>query len=279
MIKKAFVAATAGIFLVSSLSVLSAQNTAKSSIEMKPALPAQIDAASLGSLSLVNEGARLLAAGETDEAEVVLGRAVVENQNSPEAMYNFGLALSFNGKFAEAVRAHLKAIELKPQFPEAHLALGNLYLSANENENALLAFDQTHQIAHNEALRRSALFNRATALIRLDRLEEAELALSECLAVDPLDTAPALSLANLHEKKGNHELALGWLESVGGEYALEAAFLKCRILIKSKNAAKAKEAIAEARQALDDAKNFSSNHRAELDQVLKAMTEDLARLK
>lgn len=279
MIRRTLIAALAGILMFSSLSVVLAQSAEKNATSVKPAAPAKIEAADVGSLAKVNEGARLLAAGETGEAEVVLGHAVVENPESPEAMYNFGLALGFNGKFAEAVRAHLKATELKPQFPEAHLALGNLYLSAGENDNALLAYEQAHQIAHNDALRRSALFNRATALIRLNRLEEAELALSECLALDPLDTSPAISLANLHEKKGNHEVALGWLESVGPEYRLEAAVHKCRILTKTRDAAKAGAALVEARKALDDEKGLSDGHRSELTTTIEAMAKEISQLK
>ena len=265
--------------MFSGLSAVPAQGGEKDSTPVKQVAPAKVESANIGSLAKVNEGAKLLAAGETGEAEVVLGQAVVDNPESPEAMYNFGLALGFNGKFAEAVRAHLKAIELKPQFPEAHLALGNLYLSAGENENALLAYGQAHQIAHNEALRRSALFNRATVLIRLNRLEEAELALSECLALDPLDTAPAFSLASLHEKKGNHEVALGWLESAGPEYRLEAAVLKCRILTKTRDAAKAGAALAEARKALDEEKGLSDGHRSELKTTLEAMAKEVSQLK
>lgn len=279
MIRKTLIAASAGILMFSGLSVVLAQNTEKAATSVKPAAPAKIEAADVGSLAKVNEGARLLAAGETGEAEAVLGQAVVENPESPEAMYNFGLALGFNGKFAEAVRAHLKATELKPQFPEAHLALGNLYLSAGENDNALLAYEQAHQIAHNDALRRSALFNRATALIRLSRLEEAELALSECLALDPLDTSPVISLVNLHEKKGNHEVALGWLESAGPEYRLEAAVLKCRILTKTRDAAKAGAALAEARKALAEEKGLSDAHRSELTKTIEVMAKEISQLK
>ncbi len=279
MIRKKIIAVSTGIIMFSSLSVVLAQGIEKSSTSVKPAAPAQIETADIGSLSRVNEGARLLAAGETGEAEVVLGQAVVDNPESPEAMYNFGLALGFNGKFAESVRAHLKAIELKEQFPEAHLALGNLYLSASENENALLAYEQAHQIAHNDALRRSALFNRATALIRLNRLEEAELALSECLVLDPLETSPVISLANLHEKKGNHEVALGWLESAGPEYRLEAAFLKCRILIKNGNAEKAGAALIEARKALEEEKGLSDSHRSELAKTIETMAKEISQLK
>lgn len=279
MIRKTLIAASAGLVLLSGLSVASAQGVEKDAMPVRQVAPAKVETADVGSLAKVNEGAKLLAAGETGEAEVVLGQAVVENPESPEAMYNFGLALGFNGKFAESVRAHLKATQLKPQFPEAHLALGNLYLSAGENENALLAYEQAHQIAHNDALRRSALFNRATALIRLNRLEEAELALSECLAIDPLDTSPAISLANLHEKKGNHEVALGWLESAGPEYRLEAAVLKCRILTKTGSAEKAGVALVEARKVLDEEKGLSESHRSEIAGTIEAMAKDISQLK
>lgn len=241
--------------------------------------PATVDPASLGALALVNEGARLLAAGQTGEAEVVLSRAVVENPDSPEAHYNLGLALSFNNKFAEAVQAQLKAIELKAQFPEAYLALGNLYLSIDENEPALNAFEQAHQLAHNEHVRRSALFNKGTVLGRLDRFLEAEMALSECLALDPSDTSPAFALANLHLRQGNYEMALGWLDSVSSDFLLETSFLRCRLQLKLKDREAAAKAFSEAGKVLNDAKNLEQEHRVELVRALEEMAKELSELK
>lgn len=246
---------------------------------VKQAVPANVASGSLGSLALVNEGARLLAAGETGEAEVVLGRAVVENPNSPEAMYNFGLALGFNQKFAEAVQAHLKAVELKPQFPEAYLALGNLHMTAKKDEQALAAFEQAHQLAHNELIRRSALFNKGNVLSRLNRFLEAEMALSECLALDPTDTAPAFSLAGLHMRQGNYEMALGWLDSVSEDYRLEASFLRCRLHILLKDADAASKAFTEASKVLDEEKKLDPENRKELTRTLEEMAKELASLK
>ncbi|PKL43393.1 MAG: hypothetical protein CVV41_10055 [Candidatus Riflebacteria bacterium HGW-Riflebacteria-1] len=251
---------------------------AKSAVTTGKASPATVDPASLGSLALVNEGARLLAAGETKEAEVVLGQAVGENPNSPEALYNFGLALSFNNKFAEAVQAQLKAVELKAQFPEAYLALGNLYLSVDENEQALSAFEQAHQLAHNEHVRRSALFNKGTVLGRLDRFLEAEMVFSECLALDPTDTSPAFALANLHLRQGNYEVALGWLDSVSNDFLLETSFLRCRLQLKLKDAAAASKAFSEARKVLDEAKGLDPEHRVELVKALEEMAKELSEL-
>ncbi len=243
------------------------------------AAPATLDPGSLGTLALVNEGARLMAAGETGEAEVVLGRAVVENPESPEAMYNFGLALGFNSKFAEAINAQLKAIELKQQFPEAYLALGNMYLALDENEQALSAFEQANTLAHNEHVRRSSLFNKGTVLTKLGRFLEAEMALSECLAVDPADTAPAFALANLHMRQGNYEMALGWLDSVSSDYLLETTFLRCRLQMKLKNREAAATAFGEAGKILNESKNLAEEHRIELTRALEEMAKELSELK
>jgi len=244
-----------------------------------PAAPATVDPVSLGSLALVNEGARLLAAGETGEAETILGRAVVENPESPEAMYNFGLALGFNNKFAEAINAQLKAIELKAQFPEAYLSLGNMYLALDENEQALNAFEQAHTLAHNEHVRRSALFNKGTVLSKLGRVLEAEMALSECLAIDPADTAPAFALANLHMRQGNYEMALGWLDSVSSDYQLETSFLRCRLQLKLKDREAASKAFGEAGKILNESKNLPEEHRIELTRALEEMAKELSELK
>lgn len=240
--------------------------------------PTTVDPGSLVTLALVNEGARLLAAGDPGEAEVVLGRAVVENPESPEAMYNFGLALSFNSKFVQAVQAQLKAIELKEQFPEAYLALGNLYLSLGENEQALTACEQAHQQAHNEYIRRAALFNKGTVLSRLDRFLEAEMALSECLVIDPTDTSPAFALANLQMRQGNYEMALGWLESVSSDYLLESSFLRCRLQLKLKDRKAAGKALAEAKKVFTETTNLDKELSAEFTRVLEEMSTELGAL-
>jgi Flp pilus assembly protein TadD len=86
-------------------------------IETKMPTPLQINSEEIGSLDKINQGAQLLAEGKTMRAEVVLGEALIEHPESPEAAYNFGLALAFNGKFYEAIQANFKALELKENFP------------------------------------------------------------------------------------------------------------------------------------------------------------------
>ncbi|MBU1106197.1 MAG: hypothetical protein KKB51_05965 [Candidatus Riflebacteria bacterium] len=198
-----------------------------------------------GSLALVNEGARLLAAGKTVEAEVILSRAIVEN----------------------------------PSSPEAYLALGNLYMTAKKDEQALSAFEQAYQLAQNEFIKRSALFNKGTVLNRLNRFLEAEMAFSECLALDPTDTAPAFSLAGMHMRQGNYEMALGWLDSVSDDYLLETSFLRCRLHILLEDADAANKAFAEAGKVLDADKKLDPESRKELARALEEIEKELANLK
>ena len=162
---------------------------------------------------------------------------------------------------------------------EAYLALGNLYMAANKDEQGLGAFEQAYKLADNGQIKRSALFNKGNALVRLSRFQEAEMAFSECLALDPADTAPAFSLAGLHMRQGNYEMALEWLDSVSADYALETSFLRCRLHILLKDAAAGNKSFAEARRVLDEEAGLDSENRIELLRALEEMAKELASLK
>ena len=63
--------------------------------------------------------------GKIDEAEKSYKKAIELKPDYAEAHYNLGVALENLGRLDEAEKSYKKAIELKPDFPEAHNNLGN----------------------------------------------------------------------------------------------------------------------------------------------------------
>lgn len=238
---------------------------------VKQAVPIVVDVTSLGSLKLVNEGVKLLSVGKTIEAEALLGQALVENTDSPEAAYNFGLALAFNGKFQEAAKAQIKAIELKEQFAEAHLALGINYLTVADFDQALQAFKTAEHLAPGPFIRNAALYNKAIVFGKQDRYFEAEIALSDCLASNPGDAAIVYQLAVLQFRQKKHEMALGWLDSLGRDAGLEAFLMKAKIYAQLNNLEKVKEYSAKCREAMATDVQLTEEHKAEIEKILAGL--------
>lgn len=225
--------------------------------------------------TLVNEAAKMIAVGDTMEAEGLLGQAIVINQQSPEAFYNFGLALGYNEKFDDAIKAQLKAVELKPQFPEAYLALGNLYLTIGEDELALNAYKQARYMSPGPFVTRTALFNKGVVLGRLGRFLEAEMALSKCLVMDPEESAVAFQIAVLNYRSENYKMALGWLESVKADYRFESEVLKARIFIALNDASAAAKSLVNAENLLKRAENIQEDIKHDLKRLLNNISRQI----
>ncbi|HEY9072223.1 MAG TPA: tetratricopeptide repeat protein [Candidatus Ozemobacteraceae bacterium] len=199
----------------------------------------------------INEGAQLLAAGKSVEAEELLRKAVVEPPETAEGWYNLGLALSFNGKHAEALEAQNKALALRADFPEARLAQGIAHLTLGNPEPALESFEIVIARTPDSPTGRAALFDKGAALGRLKRYAEAELALSEALAADPDDPAPAFQIGRLKMEQQKWKDALGWLETAADAYPLEANILSARAHLRLGNRADAGKALDIAAKSLD----------------------------
>ena len=69
------------------------------------------------------EGFRLLQQGRTEEALALLQRAA-EKDSAMEVHYNMGVAHTHLKEYAKAIAAFERAVELAPENPDAHFALG-----------------------------------------------------------------------------------------------------------------------------------------------------------
>ena len=60
-----------------------------------------------------------------DKSIPLLRQALELKPNYPEAHYNLGIALKEQGDLTAAINSYNTALQLKPNYPEAHLNLGN----------------------------------------------------------------------------------------------------------------------------------------------------------
>lgn len=106
---------------------------------------------------------------------------MTENMAALEA---FGLAvvLAGRGRPAEAAQSYRRALEIAPDFTEAHYNLANLYQNSgllDQAEPHYRTIPQTHPLAARAAC------NLGSLLVRRNRLEEAAASFTQALEVDP----------------------------------------------------------------------------------------------
>ena len=115
-------------------------------------------AAALGRARALNpkSGAALFALGEVyrhqkkyDEAERALNEGLAIDEKSPAGHYTLGRVYWDRGDYAKAGPQVGRAIQLKPDFAEAHLLAGNILLRARQGENALTEFEEYLRLAPN----------------------------------------------------------------------------------------------------------------------------------
>lgn len=239
-------------------------------------LPKSSTALQSTSYDIANEGAKLLAAGKTRLAEELLGKAVIRHPQSPEVLYNFGLALALNGNLQQAAQAQGKAIELRPDFAEAHLAIGTVFLGLNQNEEAIKAFENASKMASDTETGVSARYNLAVALGRIGRFTEGEQILSELLNENPDDALPALQIGQLKLRRQLWKEAIDWLDAAQHQYPLEAGVLRGQALAKLGRWSEAVETVRQVRRQLQ-AGGIEADLRTRLENRLQLIEAEVAR--
>ncbi|MCJ7565209.1 MAG: tetratricopeptide repeat protein [Candidatus Aminicenantes bacterium] len=98
--------------------------------------------------------------GFFNEAIESVDKALELKPDSPDAWYNKGVILSKLGKYEEALRAYDKALELKPDSPSAWYNKGVALSKHGKYEEALRAYDKAIELKPDD---HSAWYNKACA--------------------------------------------------------------------------------------------------------------------
>lgn len=117
-----------------------------------------------------------------DKAQELSFKALMYDNNLPEAYTAMGLSYFIWGKFDEAAESGQKAIELDPDDFIAYWTLGRIQYSTGKMEDALELFQRVIDIQPNFYVAYNDL---KQALLKLGRSEEAEAASERALALMP----------------------------------------------------------------------------------------------
>ncbi len=147
-----------------------------------------------------NYGSILQNIGKLQDAELSLRKAIEINPNYANAHYNLGVILNDLGKLQDAEKSYRKAIELNPNYANAYSNLGNVLRDLGNLQDAELSLRKAIELNPNYA---NAYSNLGNVLKDLGNLQDAELSLRKAIEVKP-DYADAYSnLGNVLRDLGN----------------------------------------------------------------------------
>jgi Flp pilus assembly protein TadD len=120
--------------------------------------------------------------GRLEEAVASYSKALQIKPDYADAHNNLGVALDALGKSEEAVASYHKALQIKPDYAEAHNNLGATLNALGKSEEAVASYHKALQIKPDYA---EAHNNLGGALIDLGKPEEAVSSLTNALRIKP----------------------------------------------------------------------------------------------
>ena len=143
---------------------------------------------------LYGEGVRLFQQGDWDAAERAFRKLIELAPRVPEPYLFLGRLAAVRGAREEAKAQLGRALELKPDFVEAHHTLGVLYL---EQQDFARAYEEFSTVLRLDPRRALAFVNLGTAAFRLGKLEAAAAHFEKALDLRPEPPVVVLAAAQL----------------------------------------------------------------------------------
>ncbi|MBN2497523.1 MAG: tetratricopeptide repeat protein [Deltaproteobacteria bacterium] len=129
------------------------------------------------------------------EAIVALERAIQLRPDNPEALVALGDIYFRVGKWQMARKSYLQAVGLNPFYLEAHMRMAELCEARGDHEGALQAYEKVVLLEPDNVRHRHAY---ADALARTGRLEDAVAALEAILLYNPDELETLIRVARLY---------------------------------------------------------------------------------
>jgi TonB family protein len=149
-----------------------------------------------------------------DPARIIerLKRQIARNLKNPQLYYQLGRAYEDNRQYEEALKAYARAVELKPGYGDAQIAIGNLNMSLNQCDEALEAYNQAALLNLPPEIKGAVYRSMAMIYFRRDKFQE---------AVEPFKRAIALApQGSMYLNLGLTYLKLGDKTSAMEQYRL-----------------------------------------------------------
>jgi superkiller protein 3 len=131
---------------------------------------------------LFKQGETAEAVRNNSQAETIWREILRVEPNNGKAYNNLGNALRRQGKLAEALAAHQKALQLNHNDAEAYVGIGNVLNAQGKPEEALAYHKKALQLNPKLAIAYNGLGN---ALYNQEKLEEAVTAYQKAIELDP----------------------------------------------------------------------------------------------
>ncbi len=120
--------------------------------------------------------------GNLKEAELLTRKAIEMKPDFADAHYNLGIILKDLNKLKKAEVSYQKAIELNPNFADAHYNLGIVLKDLNKLKKAEISYQKAIELNPNFA---KAHLNLGDIFKNLDKLQEAELTTRKAIELNP----------------------------------------------------------------------------------------------
>ncbi len=143
--------------------------------------------------------------GMHDVAVELIGKALELVPNFADAHNNLGNALKEQGELAEAVASYRKAVSLKPDHAEAHYNLGNALKEQGKLAGAVASYEKAISLKPDYA---RAHNNLGDAFQAQGKLEEARASYDRALGIDPDLAEVHNNLGTLFKDQGKPEAAV-----------------------------------------------------------------------
>jgi len=155
---------------------------------------------------------------KTSEKEFL--RALELRPDSPNALNGLGCVYLEQGRFAESETAFQRAIVIKPTWTDPHYNYGRLLKKMERDDEALAEFEEAVEVAPVNAAARLYL---AQELDERGRDQEAEAQYRESIQLSPSASLTAQrNLVNLLLKSGKDDEAIGMLQKMLAQYPFDS---------------------------------------------------------
>ncbi len=174
-----------------------------------------------------NYGSILKGLGKLKEAEASQRKAIELNPNFADAHSNLGNILTDLGKLEDAEVSQRKAIELNPNFANAYYNLGNILRDLGQLEDAEESNRKAIQLRPDFAEAHSSL---GSILRDLGKLEEAKNEWMKAIKLDPTLKAPIEELSRRLYLDKEYNLAIKYLQENKSDNS-QSLYLSCLLCL------------------------------------------------
>jgi TonB family protein len=136
-----------------------------------------------------------------------LKQQIAMSPRNPKLHYHLGLACEANEQFGDALKAYARAVALKPNYGDAQVALGGVYMKLNRYDEALQAYNQAVGLSLTPEIKAASYRAMALIYLRRDKLREAVEPFKRAIALAP-EGSMYLNLGLTYLKLGDKTSAM-----------------------------------------------------------------------